>query len=899
MKKFIIVLLLLVPLIVIFTISASGKIISAEVSIAVENIELWHKGEPVTEVTINYGEYHKKKLKYQLIPRYFPAVANVSEFRWYSDNESVATVDEDGIVTFRDCGFVKITAQSADVASVRASCAFFVEDDSVHRMALYSYETGKQISDISLSVYEQGYYRVEVTPYSALASDMEYASSDVSVFTVSSCGILTAKKEGVAMLSVSVRDKKNKTTTVEIPVRVAGVCPVKQKRVYAYDSAIDLSSSLAPGATAAGGNVASVANMAYGESREIEVTLREKRETLTLTRLDYEKTLGIAELDMLLRTAWEQGVFFAAERTMTLTPIDLATSQVVSGVTITSSDPSVISAEGMTLRAHRAGNATLRFEKTDYQTCLLEVTVATPISYFALNFDNDNDVVGMGSERVYGTHSVYDGEIVNGIRVIPEQIYPSTGARDSFIFSVEEDYASVDKSGFVTFREDAIGKTVTVTVKSTFSTNGIVRRYAFRNIVKGINVGFGYGANPCDPDKGIYPSYEPYYDALGTMYEPRDEALVFQTNVYMPSQNEVDAIDGEYHKLAFIRDMYGNGYKMDGQFYQYDFESMLFAEGKDEQLEGYDDQEGITICDLFVNSFAPLGSDSKETFKLLMKKGGTPIRTYYSKRTDFAINFKFCVFQYSYSHAITIGGTVTFDGCIFRNSAGVSILVESLYGQENYITVNNCIFSNSISMAGLVSNGTFPLEKNEVVEYNTFRWTGVNYIYNWKKIDEVRLDIIPTGVMKNDALDSVLEKINDKLSECARVSLKDAVNEDFVVRKGKEKKEQYANMGIMFMNFWCEEGWTPEEKIIVNRPREKVTDGMQITFDEKYASLLELKMETAPLGAIATFASAFLDLEKPLYMLTDRNSDGEYVTAPGETYKLDEETYAKLRGKRD
>ena len=52
MKKIIIVVLLLIPIIVLLTISVSGKIISAEVSIAIESFELWHKGEPVTEAVM-------------------------------------------------------------------------------------------------------------------------------------------------------------------------------------------------------------------------------------------------------------------------------------------------------------------------------------------------------------------------------------------------------------------------------------------------------------------------------------------------------------------------------------------------------------------------------------------------------------------------------------------------------------------------------------------------------------------------------------------------------------------------------------------------------------------------------------------------------------------------------
>ena len=892
MKKVIIVLLLLIPLLVLFTITASGKIISAEVSIGIENFELWHKGEHVTEATINYGEYKKKNLRYQLIPRYFPGVASVSGFKWFSDNESVATVDEDGIVTFHDCGFAKITAQSLDAASVRASCAFFVEDDSIHRIALYSYETEQKVDAISLSVYEQKLYRVEITPYSALASDVEYLSSDQSVFTVSSVGVIHAKQEGDAHLTVRVKDKKDENFEITLPVSVRGVFPVKQKRVYHYGSTLDLTPYLAAGATAEGGSDLSLATFAYGESREVWVTLGDKRESITVTRLDYEKKIGIRGLDLMLGTVWKEGAYLALDRTMTLTPIDLATGEELHGVTITSSAPDVVATSGNTLRALKTGRATLRFEKEDIQSLSLDVTVATPISYFALNVSDEEDIVGLGAERVYGTRSMYDGVIEEGIKIIPEQIYPATGTMSTFLFSVEEDYASVDKEGRLTFRDDGIGKPVTVTVKSTFSTNGMTRRYVFRHVVKGVNVGFGYGANPCDPDKSIYPSYAPYYDAIKTMYAPRDEALVFQTNLYLPPNKDIDRIEGEYKKIAFIHDIYGNGYKVDGQFFQYHYGSMIFAEGLDWQLEGHEEQKGVTVSDLFVNSYAPLGSDSKETFRLLLEKGGTPIRTNYKTRTDYAIDFKRCMFQYAYSHAITIGGALSFDGCIFRNSAGVALVIQSLYGQESYIWVNNCIFSNSISATGLVSNGSFPLKKGEVVRYNSFRWTGVNYVYNWKKTDEVRLDIIPRGVMKDDAVDSVLDKLNDKLTECARISLKQQRNEKFVV---KQEKDEYVNMGILFMNYWAEPGWT-EEKMIVNAPREKVTDGMLIEYNEEYDSLLKLEMETAPLGALEALAGAFLDLEKPLYMLTDVNGEGKHLTAPGETYKLDEITFAKLRG---
>ena len=194
MKKIIIAVLLLIPLIVILTISASGMIISAEVAIEIESVELWHKGEQTNEATINLGEYRKKNLRYQLIPRYYPGVASVTGFTWKSDNPSVATVDEDGIVSFHECGFAKVTVVSKDRISVRASCSFFVEDDEIHSLTCYS-GGDTAVSSLSMPVYDSKQLRVDVMPYSAFVGDLEWTSSDPSVLTCSANGVVKAEKE--------------------------------------------------------------------------------------------------------------------------------------------------------------------------------------------------------------------------------------------------------------------------------------------------------------------------------------------------------------------------------------------------------------------------------------------------------------------------------------------------------------------------------------------------------------------------------------------------------------------------------------------------------------------------------------------------------------------------------
>ena len=215
------------------------------------------------------------------------------------------------------------------------------------------------------------------------------------------------------------------------------------------------------------------------------------------------------------------------------------------------------------------------------------------------------------------------------------------------------------------------------------------------------------------------------------------------------------------------------------------------------------------------------------------------------------------------------------------------MMIQSLHGQENYVTINNCIFSNSISMTGTVSNGDFPAKPGQEVRYNEIRWTGNNYIYNWKQIDEIRLDIIPRGLMKNERYDSILESVNGKLSECARMSFGKGMNDDLIV---EWNGEQYVNVGIFFMGYWA-----PVNPIL-NKDRADIHDGTHLVVEGKTGSFRDFYINPDPIAGLRAVLDQLLDLEEPSYMLTNLNDEGVFNTAPGESYKLNEKTYAILRG---
>ena len=887
MKKVCVFLLLLIPILIILTINVSGMIISAEVTIGVETFVLKHLGEEVSDVTIDLTENMSKP--YQLIPVYLPRMAQVSGFDWKSDNESVATVNGEGLVTFRDCGFAKVTAVSLDDNRIKASCAFFVEDRVIHSLSFYSYKTGEEIDgSFAMKKYESEQIRLEINPYGALGNECAtFSSSDESVVACSKEGVLTALSEGNATVTVRAKDSAGEKTN-SFTVRVSGEALVKRAEVCASGNAFDLSPYIVRG-EAAGGNVVDLTSVPFGGSKKVSVSSGEERAEITVYKLAFDRELVLDHYAELLLGEWKDGAYIAANKARSFTFADRETRAKIDGVRIASSDPSVIAVRGDAVIGLKDGTATLTFEKDGYHAFTIELTSATPLSFFSLNLVEEDDPIGFMEERVFGTKSYYDGELVNGIRLFPEKVFPEGANKMLFEYYSDSEWASVSEDGFVSFREGAEGKEITVRAKSLFSVSPFTRSYTFKNLVKGVNVGFGFGLNAFDEKSGELPSFVPYEQAIEVNNMADDLALVFQTNVYMPDRETLDGWTRyPYAKIVFVRDIYGNGHKIDGQFYQYDYESHIFTDIQDSMLEGKEEKKGVRVRNLYIQSYAPKTSESQESFKELMTKGGTPIRTFIKKRTDYEVAFDYCVFQYAYQHVTAIGGRISFNGCVFRNTVSAAISIESLHEQPNFVTIRNCVFSNSLSFAVILSNGTFPLPSDEVVRYNALTWEGNNYLYNWKKSDEVRMDIIPEGLMKNDRLDKILKNVNDKLSESARHSFVSSENDALCVKKDGDK---YVNLGVLIMPFWC------DPKTILNEPRERVEDGLLLKIDLERASYLPLTLYTKNFGdLLKRTLKNMLDLDASCYMITNKSADGVFNTQPGEKYNLNEEMYAKLRG---
>ena len=141
MKKILIAVLLLIPLIVVLTINMSATIVSAEIKIDVSQIVLTHEGESVEYVKIILSEYLENNRRYTLTPIVYPAEATNAAVEWSSSDPSIATVEKMPGSNFASVSFyegkygsVTITARSKSNIGVSASCTFFIVDTKAYSM---------------------------------------------------------------------------------------------------------------------------------------------------------------------------------------------------------------------------------------------------------------------------------------------------------------------------------------------------------------------------------------------------------------------------------------------------------------------------------------------------------------------------------------------------------------------------------------------------------------------------------------------------------------------------------------------------------------------------------------------------------------------------------------------
>lgn len=156
-----------------------------------------------------------------------PENATNKAVTWESTNTAVASVDQSGVVKAVAKGTTTISVKSSDGVSAKCTVTVSKHAESVtFEKTAYTVENGKTLT-----------LKATVLPTDTSFSVLSYSSSDKSVATVNSSGVVTAKGVGTTTISAKTQDG------------VTGICRVTVKQSPSKLSISSTAKTLAEGAT--------------------------------------------------------------------------------------------------------------------------------------------------------------------------------------------------------------------------------------------------------------------------------------------------------------------------------------------------------------------------------------------------------------------------------------------------------------------------------------------------------------------------------------------------------------------------------------------------------------------------------------------------------------------------
>ena len=229
-----------------------------------------------------------------------PTDATIQDIIWESSNNDIATVSSYGIVTAVSPGNAVITAKAADNPSISATCTVTV-NPKVH------------VTSISISAgpsgtfYEGNQFSLAATVSPANATDkgITWTSSDNSVATVTSYGLVTAKSPGTATITATSTDDPSKsasrTITVTAKIPVTGITLTKSGQTVTswttpVGESIDVRATIEPLNATYGGivwqssdvTVATLKHITTGNHTSVYVVNAVGKGTATITASSYD-----------------------------------------------------------------------------------------------------------------------------------------------------------------------------------------------------------------------------------------------------------------------------------------------------------------------------------------------------------------------------------------------------------------------------------------------------------------------------------------------------------------------------------------------------------------------------------------------------------------------------------
>ncbi len=699
MKKIIICMLLLLPLIIVASVLLAVDIISVEAYIPVERVEL---NQSYVELTLSDASYDG------LVATVYPTSANDKKVIWSVTDVTktvpgfegaAAEVDQNGKVSFYTYATFKVVAAAA---GKKAECVFYIKGDKPEQVVI-------DTAPASLSTGQSALLEAVFHPIDAVVGEVRWSSSNSGILAVDQNGIITAISQGEAVITVEIPNttiKSSKTISV-----TKGVSPYGDS-FFAAD-----------GMSLAGMAGAEVVSGGYIENNKLYFDA----ETAVLAVAGAQFSVKKCQSDDIVI---KNAAFFGDNHKLKVGKLPLALSVVyldstrgyIPTVSWTSSDTDIaeINAAGL-VNAKNTGSVT--FVAKDLQSdkqVELTIKVVKPVSLIVLDMPDDKK--GIASQRIYGNTDYNDGTYTPSFLDINFSL-PRNAVISEFIYTTSDDSLAYFEGNRVHFTENVRG-----VQKVTLKISAKERPYESVEVFRLYDVLIGEGANCMN-------------------YSDLKAVTAAGKNAFL--QSNID-YNGDAQTVELTADLYGNGFDIDGYYYALDHKNEL----KDDTTFVKIAASGVKVSNvrLVFDDIVKMSiSDGMKGSVLTVGSIDQP-----SRFTD--IRIEYSIIENGYYAIATHNSDIEIQGCIIRNTSNFGIVVATKRRADGGCDFSNVTMKNNIMSSIVAPSISVSADAANLEEQGSLHVKGFLDIYNWQDITSSRM--LDRQIIKgNKAMDDLVKNL--------------------------------------------------------------------------------------------------------------------------------------------
>lgn len=774
MKKVLIGVLILIPIIIVASVLLTTNIISKNSYLPVDRVEL---NENNIEFSLDNGNtidtlkatvYPRLAKNHNLtwsieeqhsdIPFVYAKDDPCQDCADLSDKElkehidtnhiDIATIDNNGVVTVYGYGsfIVKVTTEEGNKF---ATCSVKVVGDKVTKIELMPYGSSSKLSEkdvISMDTGERLLVNPIFTPGGARDKTVTWKSADERIVEVDKNGILSAKGAGETTISVSSNDT-GFGTSVKVKVNNDGVFK-GESYCYTADTTVNVKNYMNvsdfTSVTVAGGNISADGTLTFDENATV-ATVTVNGKTFSAIKVDAlsDDDIVFKNYDILLQKLYNKNgdeVEYIVKRGLPIylevvyrnpeksgvPEVDFSSNDIAPGSPIVNIEQfdqlgkeSNVGNVAM-IEPNKEGDVKiLAKDRTTNKTCsTVELKVVTPVFAINLALNATDAKRGVAAETVFG-NKIFNADCTetSPYSFYMDFNYPKDVDFENFEFSTSDESIAKFSDEKGSYNKLVLNDKMP-DEKKGLKNKVIITIKAKYPMYDNMPVVATYVLNVID---GYTVSNETQLKKA--LHEKKESVAIYVKDSTAGGKLEIRAdnnTDASRITMQEGTSMYGNGFIV-----CYNEQDMI-----DRKNDYFNELLKIETSNVHIeNTILRMGYNDPEAKNGLQQweKSRRCVRILHeienyddetkNNETINNISFKYCIFENAKTVMEIAGADVNIEGCIFRNSSANSLFIPmsgntSTYGRlPANVTLKNTVFTHSALMPIFVQTD-FERDKN-------------------------------------------------------------------------------------------------------------------------------------------------------------------------------------------